>query len=183
MIRMLVRNWWMVLLQGLLTIGLGIAAFAWPGLTVAVLMTLLAIYMLIEGVPAVFAAIKGERGWWYAVGGVVSILAGLLLLFKPALSTVAIVIVVGAWAFAKGVAEIVAAIHVRKEIEGELWLILSGLVSVAFGLFLIFRPAGGILAILWLIGLFAILKGILLVLLSFKLKGLQGRFAEAREAI
>ena len=170
----------MVLLQGLLTIAFGIAALAWPGLTLGVLLILLGVYLLIEGISALLAAIRGEKGMWYVISGAVSVLAGLFVLFRPGTTAVALLVIIGIWALIKGLVEIVAAIQLRKEMEGEFWLILAGVVTALFGLFVLVRPGQGALAILAVIGLFAILKGVILTLLSFKLKGVQERFAELR---
>jgi uncharacterized membrane protein HdeD (DUF308 family) len=175
MLRALIKNWWMVLLQGLLTIGFGIAAIARPGLTLALLLTMLGIYWLIEGASGLFAALKGGKGFWYVLGGIVSILAGIFVFIRPGTTALALLVVIGVWALIRGVTEIVAALHLRKEMEGEIWLILAGVVSVLFGLFVLLRPGQGALAILSVIGLFAILKGLILTILSFKLRGFKGR--------
>ena len=183
MLRTLVKNWWMVLLQGALTIAFGIAALAWPGLTLAILLLVLAAFLIVEGGAAVFAAIRGRQGIWYVLGGAAGVIAGLVLLFRPGMSAYALSVVIGLWALIRGFIEIVAAIVLRKEIQGEFWLGLAGLVTAAFGLFVILRPGEGILAILGIIGFFAILKGAILCLLAFKLKGLKGRVAELRERV
>lgn len=182
MLRALTRNWWMVLLQGLLTIAFGIAAVAWPGLTLQVLLTLLAIYLLIEGISALIAAVRGGKGLWYVISGAVSILAGIFVFLRPGITAVALLVIIGLWALVKGLMEVVAAVQLRKEIQGEVWLILAGIVTALFGVFALLRPAQGALAILWVIGLFAMLRGLMLTLLSFKLKGVQERFADIRGA-
>ena len=175
MLRGLVKNWWVMLLQGILAIVFGIVTFVSPGLTVALLLGFFAAYCLIDGVTSLFATFKGGKSLWYVLGAVVSLGAGVIALMRPGLTAIALLIVIGVWAIVKGVAEIVAGFQLRKEIEGELWMMLSGLASLVFGLIVIFRPGAGALALLWMIGAFLILKGILLTLLSLKLKGLKGR--------
>lgn len=183
MLRILTKNWWMVLLQGILTIGLGIAAFAWPGLTLSVLLVVLAAYFIIEGIAAVLASIRGEGGIWYALAGIAGVVAGVVLLLRPGMSAYALLIVIGLWALVRGFIEVVAAITLRKELKGEFWLGLAGVVTALFGLFVILRPGDGVMAVLGIIGFFAILKGIILCILSFKLKGVQGRVSDVRERV
>ncbi len=169
------KNWWLFVVHGILAIIFGIAALASPGMTVYVLLIFFGMYLLIDGLVALLTAFKGERWGWYLISGLASLALGVMTLARPGATAVALLILIGTWAILKGVAEIIAALQLRKEIQGEFWLILSGLLSVAFGLYCVFRPGVGALAIISLIALFAILKGIILILLGFKLKGVQGK--------
>ena len=108
--------------------------------------------------------------WQVVLVGIVGIAAGIFTFVQPAVTAVALLILIAAWAIVNGVFEIAAAIRLRKEIENEWLLILSGVLSVVFGIFMIANPGAGAMAVLWLIGVFAVAYGVLLVLLSFKLK-------------
>jgi uncharacterized membrane protein HdeD (DUF308 family) len=173
---LLSRYWWVLLLRGLLAILFGILAFAWPGVTLASLVLLFGVYALVDGVSAVVSAL-GRRGeqehWWVLLlEGLVGIGAGLLTLFAPGVTAVVLLLYVAVWAIATGVLEIVAAIRLRKEIEGEWLMALSGVASVVFGVLLMARPGAGALAVLWLIGAYALVFGVLLVALSFRVRRL-----------
>ena len=179
------RNWWVLLLRGIVAILFGALTFMRPGISLASLLLLFGAYALADGVLGAWTAIthrKDRENWWVLLlGGLVGIGVGVLALIKPGLTALALLFYIAIWAIATGVLEIVAAVRLRKEIEGEWVLILAGLASVAFGVLLMARPGSGALAVLWLIGSYAILFGILLVVLAFKVKGLAKKL-EARHS-
>jgi len=168
------RMWWLVLLRGLAAIVFGILAWAWPGVTLITLVLFWGAYALVDGVAALVsgwhAKDSGKPMWQIVLVGIVGIAAGIFTFVQPGVTAVALLILIAAWAIVNGVFEIAAAIRLRKEIDNEWLLILSGLLSVVFGIFMIVNPGAGAMAVLWLIGVFAIAYGALLVLLSFKLK-------------
>lgn len=169
----LAKNWWLILLRGIAAIVFGILAFAWPGITLLSLVILYGVYALIDGVFSIIAAIKGghaESRWWLILIGILGIAAGLLTFFWPAITALVLTIFIGAWALIHGIFEIVGAIKIRKEIDNEWWLILSGALSVIFGLAVLILPGAGALALVWLIGAYAIVFGVLLVGFAFRLK-------------
>ncbi len=170
-------RWWAVLLRGLVAIIFGLLAFAWPGVTLDILVLLFAIYALTDGVFSLFTAIGGHRyrehRWLLALEGVVGIWAGLVMLRAPAVTATFLVFFISIWAMATGVLRIVAAIRLRKEISGELWLVLSGVLSVLFALMLVARPLVGLVALVWVIAGYALLMGVLEVMLSFELRRLR----------
>jgi uncharacterized membrane protein HdeD (DUF308 family) len=98
------------------------------------------------------------------------IVAGLVTFFLPGISAVVLILVIGAWAVVCGIFEIIGAIQLRKEIDNEWLLILSGIVSVLFGLGVLIFPGAGALALIWLIATFAIAFGILWIVLAFRLR-------------
>lgn len=175
----LARNWWALALRGLFAVLFGLAVFIWPGLTLLALVALFAAYALVDGVFSIVAAIRAAgrhaRWWPLLLEGLLGIAAGVVAFLWPNITALALLYVIAAWAIVTGVFEIVAAIRLRREIEGELLLGLAGLASVIFGVLLILFPGAGALAVLWLIGGFAIAFGILLILLGFRLRGRQGR--------
>jgi uncharacterized membrane protein HdeD (DUF308 family) len=175
MITVLSRYWWLVGIRGVAAILFGIAAFLWPGITLAVLVLFFGIYALIDGIFAVIAGIAGfrkeERWWMMLLQGVAGIILGVLTLLWPDITALVLLYFIAAWAIVTGVFEIVAAIRLRREIEGEWLLVLAGVCSVIFGVLLVILPGHGALAVVWLIGAYAIVYGVLLVVLAFRLRG------------
>src|SRR5262245_18259360 len=148
LVRALAENWWLLLLRGVASIGFGVLAFVWPGLTLVALIFLWGAYAIVDGAIALWAAISG-RGreiaprWWLAIVGIVGLLAGLVAFASPGLTALVLLMFIAAWAIVVGALEIWGAIQLRKEIEGEWWLILSGVVSVVFGVLLVARRGSG----------------------------------------
>ncbi len=172
-------SWWVLALRGLVAILFGLAALFWPGLILAVLIVLFGLYALVDGVLAVVAAFRssgrGMRRPLLLIEGVLGILFGILALFWPDLTALTLLYIIAFWAIATGVFEIVAAIHLRKEITGEWMLAVSGAASVLFGLLLVFFPGEGALAVIWIIGAYALIFGVLLLALAFRLRSWQQR--------
>jgi uncharacterized membrane protein HdeD (DUF308 family) len=174
MLTQLARNWWVVALRGVVAILYGLFALVWPGLTLEILVLFFGAYMLVDGVFAIFAAFTNRAGhdrWWVLLlEGLVGIAAGIITFSNPGLATLALLYVISFWAIVTGVLEIVAAIRLRKEIQGEWLLALSGIVSLVLGILLIVFPAAGVLTIAWIIGAYAILFGAMLLSLSLRLR-------------
>jgi len=169
----LARNWWLLLLRGIAAILFGLLAFAWPGITLLSLVILYGFYALLDGLFAILAAIKGgnvESRWWLILIGILGVAAGLLTFFWTGITALVLIMFIGAWALIHGIFEIVGAIKIRKEIDNEWWLILSGALSVLFGLMVLIMPGAGALALIWVIGAYAIVFGGLLVGFAFRIK-------------
>ena len=165
------QHWWVMLLRGIVAILFGVIAFLWPGITLASLGLLIGVSCVFEGIAAIAAGLR-ERFWQSTLLGVVSVLAGLAMFFYPGLTAIALLYLIAFWAIARGVLEILAAIQFRKVIEGELLLGLAGLLSIAFGTFIVLNPGAGALSIVWMLAIYAVLFGVTLVILSFRLKSL-----------
>jgi uncharacterized membrane protein HdeD (DUF308 family) len=167
-------NWGWVALRGLLAVVFGVLAFVWPGITVDVLVIFFGAYALVDGAFALVGAWRasheGRRWWAFLFEGLVGIAAGLIALFATGLAALTILYVIAAWAIVTGLLEIAAAIRLREEINNEVSLALSGLASVIFGAILLIWPAAGILALVWLIGAYAIFFGLMLLWLAFKVR-------------
>jgi uncharacterized membrane protein HdeD (DUF308 family) len=168
------RSWWMLLLRGLFAIAFGILTWVLPGLSLAALVLLFGAYVTADGILGVWTAIAGRKDhehWWVLLlWGLLGIAVGLLTFLVPGLTALVLLFYIAIWAIAIGVLQIVAAVRLRKEIQGEWLLILGGLVSVVFGVLLVARPAAGALAVLWLIATYAVVFGALFVLLAFKMR-------------
>jgi uncharacterized membrane protein HdeD (DUF308 family) len=168
------RYWWTLLLRGLVAILFGILAFMWPGVTLSALVLLFGAYALVDGVAAIVVGIRdyGERERWWAtlLGGLVSLGAGVVTFLMPGLTALALLSLIAFWAIFRGVLDIVAAIRLRHVIEGEWLLALCGVLSIAFGVLMVLFPGAGALAVIWWIAAFAVLLGLMLVTLGFKLR-------------
>ncbi|HEY4449267.1 MAG TPA: HdeD family acid-resistance protein [Steroidobacteraceae bacterium] len=168
------RYWWMTLLRGIFWILFGIVIFARPGISLLSLTFALGVVMFVDGIINAANAFSGRKehdDWWVLLlVGLAGIGIGLLTFYNPAATALAVVLYVAIWAIATGLLEIVAAVRLRKQIEGEFWLALAGIASVVFGVLLAARPGVGALTILWLIGVYAIAFGVILLLLAFKVR-------------
>ena len=179
------RNWWALALRGLAAILFGLAAFFLPGITLTALILLFGAFALVDGIFAIVAAVRAERHnarWWLLLAqGVFGVLLGILTFIWPGLTALVLLYFIAAWAILTGIFEVVGAIRLRQEIEGEWVLILSGVLSVIFGVVLAVLPGVGILALLWLIGAYAVAAGVLLIILAFRVRSEAGtRVSEPR---
>jgi uncharacterized membrane protein HdeD (DUF308 family) len=172
MLKEFADNWWSFSLRGVFALLFGMGALSYPGLTLLVLIIFFGAWALVDGVTALVMGFGGDKKW-YLLAGVVSILAGLIAVARPGATALAVLLVIGIWAVAKGITEMAAALQLRKDIEGEWAMALSGLVSLLFGLFVIVRPGAGALAIAWMIATYAFIFGILQLLIGFRLRRLK----------
>jgi uncharacterized membrane protein HdeD (DUF308 family) len=181
------RFWWLLLLRGILAILFGICAFAWPGLTLVVMVMLFAGYAFVDGILDVVHAIshRKEIEHWglLLIEGLFGILFGVLAFLKPGLTTsvggVIVALYIAAWAIVTGALRIAMAVRLRKEIEGEWLLGLSGVVSILFGIVIMARPAAGVLAMLYFVAAWAIVLGVILIALAFKARKFGSKIGEA----
>ena len=174
---MLGTNWWTFAVRGVVTVVFGLLAFFWPMGTIEALVLLFGAVVLLDGLFAIAAAVGAARWglpWWPpALEGVLGIGAGIASFVWPGMTALVLLYIIAFWAIATGVFEIVAAIHLRKELTGEWMLALSGAASVLFGLLLVFFPGEGALAVIWIIGAYAVIFGVLLLALAFRLRSWQ----------
>lgn len=171
----LALGWKSLLLRGICAIIFGVIAVAAPIATLGTLIWLFAAFAIVDGVFAIAAAISGRMRayaptWWLVLVGVLSIVAGLTIFEYPALSTLLMLTFIGVWAIFRGVFEIVGAIQLRKVIKNEWSLIIGGLIDIAFGAYVLAFPGRGALAMVLVIGIFAIISGFSLITLAMRLK-------------
>ena len=177
-ISMFARNWWLFVLRGVAAIVFGIIAIVYPDVTITALAIVFGIYAIVDSVGS-FASAIGHRdadGWHraaHALEGVVALVAGVLALVLPDLTALALVVLIGIWAIVSGVVEIMAAIRLRRVIDTEWLLAISGLLSIIAGIVILVWPDAGAVAISWLIGTYAIIFGVVFVWLGFKLRRLR----------
>jgi len=171
MLTLIAQNWWIHVLRGFFAALFGIMALVWPGLTLGVLVILFGVYVLLEGILALAAAFRHrtETSWWLLlVEGIAGIVAGVFAFIWPTLTAVVLLIFIGVWAILTGIFEVCAAMQLRQEMAGEWVLGVAGILSILIGILLIANPGAGALAVVWLIGIYAILFGVLLMYLGFK---------------
>jgi len=187
MVEGLARNWWLVALRGLAAIIFGVLTIINPAMSLAVLILFFGAYALADGAFTVIAAVMKRRDEprWMAllVSGILGILIGAVTFLMPGLTALVLLYIIAGWAVIRGIMEIAVAFRLRKEIQGEFWLILAGALSVVFGGLLFAFPGTGALAVVLWIGVFAMVFGIVLMALAFRLKGWSRRLAGRTAAI
>ncbi len=166
-------RWWALVIRGLAAIAFGILTFVNPSISLVALVVLWGAYAIVDGVFNAVLSIRGARivpGWgWLLAEGIVGIGAGVFTFLWPGITALVLLVVIAVWAVLTGIAEIVTAIRLRRHLRGEWMLAATGILSIAFGVILAMRPLAGALAVTWLIGLYAVLFGGLLVGLGFRL--------------
>lgn len=186
MLNPLSRHWWAFLARGLCAVAFGVLTWVWPDITVRVVMVAFGAFALVNGVLSISKAVdsweeKDDR-WIFVLEGLLGIGIAIITLFAPRVTAVAILFYIAAWTLAMGLMEIVIAIRLRKEIEGEFWLFLAGLVSVVFAVLLLLFPGSGILGLVWGLATWAVVFGALLVILALRLLGQVRRTKASRPA-
>lgn len=179
----LIKNWWAVALRGAAALIFGFLTVLWPDISLTALVLLFGSFAIVYGVFNIITAVRrrrGERRWWaLLLEGLVSVAVGTVTLIMPDLTALALVYVIAAWAILTGVLEIAAAVMLRRHIRGEWWLALAGVLSLAFGAVLAIWPGVGALALVLWIGAYAIVLGIFLIALGFKLRRLRFELPDA----
>jgi uncharacterized membrane protein HdeD (DUF308 family) len=173
-VKTLVRNWWVVLLRGLAAVLFGLLTLFAPEISLTALVLLFGAYALVDGVLALVSAVRrrgqAEHWWMLLLEGVAGIGVGVVTFVWPGISALALLYLIAAWALVTGTLEIIAAVRLRKAITGEWLLALSGIASVAFAVLLVIFPGPGALAVVLLIGAYALVAGGVLIALAFRLR-------------
>ncbi len=176
MLAHMAHNWWAVALRGLVAIVFGVLLFLWPVLAGLSIVLVFGAYLLVDGIGAVITAVNhrtGNKNWWITLlEGIVSMVAGVVVFIYPGDAALILLFLIGAWAIITGIFEIWAAIHLRKEMKNEWMLALAGVLSIVFGVLTFAFPGATALTLLWLIGAYAIVFGVLLLILAFRLRNM-----------
>jgi uncharacterized membrane protein HdeD (DUF308 family) len=173
LLRSLARNWWVLLLRGIAGVLFGLLAFAWPGITLLTLILFYGSFVAVIGVCEILSAIRGGTAaprWWLALAGIIALLAAGATFLMPGVTALVLLYIIGGWAVMHGVFEVAGAIQLRREIDNEWALILSGIISILFGLCIFVWPRATALSLIWLIGFYAIIGGVLGIFLAFRLR-------------
>ena len=183
-ILLLAQLWWTFVIRGVLGIIFGVVVILFPGIGLVAVVALFAAWALIGGISSLIGSwrSRGQKDWWVGVvEGLVGIAAGIVAILLPTAAGLALLFVVAGWAIVIGVLQIWMAIRLREQITGELWMGLSGVVSILFGLLLVIFPGTGILSVLFLVGIFSILMGVAMVLLGWRLRGIHAQAKRQNE--
>ena len=182
MLTTLSRNWWATVLRGLLAIGVGIMAWSRPEVFWASLVLVFGVYAIVDGAFAIVAAIQGQTRdrAIHVFEGILGVAVGALVFLYPDQAGTAIVLVIGLWAAATGVIEIISAIRLRREIADEWLLGLSGIASIVLGAILIWRPQFGQVTTTYVLGTYGLIFGVVLVVLGLRLRRLRSGYASTR---
>jgi uncharacterized membrane protein HdeD (DUF308 family) len=177
------RNWWTFAVQGVVAILLGILAIVQPGITLQALILLFAIWAIVDGVLSLIASVGAaevREPWWPLVfKGLLGLGVGLATLKWPDVTALTLLFLIAFWSILSGVTQILASVRLREEIQGEVWLFLGGVASVLFGVLLVVYPSSGILAVVWLLGIYAIIFGVTAIMLGFRLRSVPQRLGMA----
>lgn len=174
MLHVVSAQWWILLLRGIVAIVLGIIALLFPAVMALAIAFLFGAYALIDGIIAIAASVRmshaESRWWWLLVEGIIGVVFGIAALVWPAISLLALVYLMAFWAIATGITAITTAWRLRTIVPGEWLWILGGIVSVVFGLGIIFAPGLGALALVVIFAWYAIFFGIAFIGVAFRLR-------------
>lgn len=174
MVGVLTRNWWTWLIRGIAAIIFGVLAWIWPGVTWITIAIFFGAYALVDGIFAIVATVRAaesQQRWWpFLIEGIVGILIAAITFYDVRITLLALYFTIAAWAFLTGIVEIVAAIQLRKHIANEIWLIIAGIASIAFGVLMLWYPLAGMLTVIWLIAAYAIVFGFLMIGFALRLR-------------
>jgi uncharacterized membrane protein HdeD (DUF308 family) len=176
MLQSLNQSWWLYLLRGIAAIIFGVLAFISPSATLLALVLVFGIYAFVDGVLAVIASFRMREvvnQWWVVLlEGLAGIIVGVIALVYPQVTVFALLFLIAFWAIFTGIMEIIAAIRLRREISNEWALLLSGILSVVLGVILFAYPSSGAVGLIWAIGVYAIIFGVLMLYLAFRFRGI-----------
>jgi uncharacterized membrane protein HdeD (DUF308 family) len=160
--------------RGIAALVFGILAFIWPETTLTVLVVLFGAYVLVDGISLLIALARGDalarrHAWAVGIMGALGIVAGIVTFAWPELTALSLLYLVALWAIAMGAFQVIAAVVLRRELEGEFWMALGGVASIVFGAFLVASPGAGLLSLVWLVGLWSVVFGVSSLGLAYRL--------------
>jgi uncharacterized membrane protein HdeD (DUF308 family) len=177
MLGLVARDWWVFAIRGIAAIVFGILAFIWPERTLTVLVLLFGAYALVDGVALLVALARGDavarrHAWAAGIIGVLGIVAGVVTFLWPGLTALSLLYLVAFWAIATGSFQVIAAVALRRELDGEFWMALGGVASIVFGALLVAFPGDGLITLVWLVGIWSVVFGVSSIGLAFRLRGI-----------
>jgi len=182
----LARNWWAVALRGVFAILFGIIALLLPGATITALVLLFSAYMLVDGIFAIVAAVRAarrhERWGWLVLEGIADLAAGAIAFLWPLITVVAFIYLLAAWAIVSGALMTAAAFRLNVP-NGRGWMLFGGVVSLIWGVLLLIWPLAGAVVLTWWIAAYALVFGVALLVLAFRLRARRNAQPPARPAV
>jgi uncharacterized membrane protein HdeD (DUF308 family) len=175
MVGLVARDWWVFAIRGVAAIVFGILAFMWPERTLAVLVFLFGAYVLVDGVALLVALARGDaearrNAWAVGIIGVLGVVVGVATFVWPGLTALTLLYLVAFWAIATGAFQVIAAIALRRELDGEFWMALGGVASIVFGALLLASPGDGLITLVWIVGIWSVVFGVSNLGLAYRLK-------------
>ncbi len=174
MVDVLARNWWALLIRGLAAILFGLFALIFPVAAGAALVILFGAYAFVDGIFAIISAVRAaeahQRWGAFLFEGIVGLIVAAIVFFEPRAAAIGLYITIAIWAVVTGILEIVAAVQLRKVLPNDWLLLLGGIASILFGILMIVYPLAGALTVIWLIGAYAIVFGVIMVGFSFRMR-------------
>jgi len=171
------KHWWEILLRGIIALIFGVLVLAWPAIALFIFAIAFGAFVFVDGIFTLVAAVNYKAGagrrTWPFISGIAGIIVGLITLFWPAITEVALILLVTAWALVTGVMELVFAFKANQNAAIRWMFAISGILSLVLGILLLARPIIGALVIVWIIGAYAVLAGILLIILGFRLRSVK----------
>lgn len=173
--RTLRAHWWTFLLRGIVALIFGIACLFMTGAAIFALVVWIGIFFIVDGFLMLWGAIRSVgdsrhgHWWWLVLGGIVGIVAGALTLWSPEITALTLALFIGWWALVTGVLELIVALRFRHALPNEWAWVIGGILSMLLGAFMAIFPAAGLVAIVWTIGVYAVLAGISLIVFSVRL--------------
>ena len=183
MLGLVARDWWVFAIRGVAAIVFGILALFSPATTLTVLVFLFGAYVLVDGIALLVSLVRGDaiarrHAWSVGAIGVLGIAAGVVTFAWPGLTALSLLYVVAFWAIATGTFQVVAAVALRRELDGEFWMALGGVVSIVFGALLIASPGAGLISLVWLVGLWSAMFGVSSLGLAYRLHAIDAALPE-----
>ena len=177
MLSLVSRDWWVYAVRGIAAILFGIMALIWPGPTLAVLILLFGAYAFVDGISLIVALARGDvlarsHKWITGLMGVLGIAVAIATLVWPGMTALTLLYLVSFWAVTTGILQIASAIEFRREIDGELFVVLGGIFSIMLGGLLVAFPGTGLLSLVWLVGFWAELFGFSSLGIAYRLHGI-----------
>ena len=167
--------WWTFLVRALFAFAIAAWAFASPSTMASGLVYLLAAYFIVTGILSVVAGVSftGAPQWWAMILlGALEVFLGVYMLVQPGIGPLALAYIVALWSISVGLLELSAAIEFRKVLDNDFWWGFLGVVMIAIGAYIIYRPDVGVLALVYTIGVYGVLAGVALTMLAFRVKNL-----------
>jgi uncharacterized membrane protein HdeD (DUF308 family) len=178
-----VRHWWALALRGAASVAFGVFAFAWPKLTLTVLVLLFGAYSLVDGAFAILAGTIGRlrpHSWLLPLEGLIGVAIGFAALLWTGMTELVLVNLIALWAMFTGVIELFTAVRLRRVITGELWLGACGIASLVLGAIMLIQPQFGVVIIVAMLATYALFFGTAMILLALRMRRADDLVAQIR---